>query len=30
MIKSINSTGWTKCQAFNGSLSCSIDADGIC
>jgi len=30
MIRDTDDAGWTECTALNGTLSCSIDADGVC
>lgn len=30
MIRDTDNAGWTECKALNGTLSCGIDADGIC
>lgn len=30
MFQDTDGAGWTECDALNGSLSCSTDADGIC
>lgn len=30
MFQDTDNAGWTECDALNGSLTCSTDADGIC
>lgn len=30
MFRDTDDAGWTECDALNGTLSCSIDADGLC
>lgn len=30
MIRDTDDAGWTECDALDGVLSCSIDADGVC
>lgn len=30
MLQDTDNAGWTECDALNGVLSCSIDADGVC
>jgi hypothetical protein len=30
MMRDTDDAGWTECNTLNGSLTCSIDADGIC
>lgn len=30
MLRDTDSAGYTECDALNGALSCSIDADGVC
>ena len=30
MLQDTDGAGWTECDALNGTLSCSTDADGVC
>ena len=30
MIQDTDNAGWTECKALNGTLSCGVDADGVC
>jgi len=30
MMRDTDDSGWTECKALNGTLTCAIDADGIC
>ena len=30
MIRDTNGTGWTECYTLGGTLTCSVDADGVC
>lgn len=30
MLRDTDDAGWTECDALDGTLSCSVDADGIC
>ena len=30
MIRDTDNAGWIECTALNGTLSCAIDADGVC
>ena len=30
MFRDTDNSGWTECNALNGVLTCSVDADGIC
>ena len=30
MLRDTDNAGWTECDALDGTLSCSIDADGLC
>jgi len=30
MLRDTDDAGWTECDALDGTLSCSVDADGVC
>jgi len=30
MLRDTDAAGWTECNALNGTLSCTTDADGVC
>ena len=30
MLRDTDDAGWTECDALDGTLTCSVDADGIC
>lgn len=30
MLRDTDDAGWTECDALDGTLSCSVDADGLC